>query len=119
MKRRTKIVSARRADDEFMIRDEPPLGSLQARTLKKLDMLKADAFGYRVLTELMQDSGQYMDPAQVYSAIRKMLEKGYIEAVGTRIERRGPPQKIYKLTEAGRAALKMTKAYHKALSESL
>ena len=123
--KRIRGVTARRTDDQLMLRDEPPLGSLQAKILKKLDLLKAEAFGYRVLVELLRErelareGRYYIDPAQVYSSMRKMVEKGYIEQVGTKIEKRGPPQKIYRLTESGRAALKITKAYHQALGEYL
>ena len=117
VKGKRKSVLPLREDDKLMERDEPPLGSLQARILKKLDVLKADAFGYRVLVELMRE--KRVDPAQVYTSIRKMVDKKYIEQTGTRAEGRGPPQKIYKLTDAGREALKLTKEYHKTLSDYL
>lgn len=119
VKRKQKSVLPLRRDDKLMTRDEPPLGSLQAKILKKLDLLKSEAFGYRVLVDLMQESQQYVDPAQVYTSIRKMLDKGYVEQTGTRAEGRGPPQKIYRLTEAGREALRITKEYHRSLSNYL
>ena len=99
--------------------DEPPLGHLQALILDKLDELGTDAFGYRVLEELSLEAGNaWIDPATVYGTLRSLKGKHrYIEKVGTRVSPRGgPPMKIYRVTQAGRAALKATWAHHRALT---
>src|SRR5690349_22052488 len=88
--------------------DDPVLGHLQALVLKKLDELGPDAFGYNVLQQLSIDCGAWIDHSQIYSAIRRFLDKDppLIEHIDTRPQKRGPPLKIYKLTPAGRAVLK-------------
>jgi DNA-binding PadR family transcriptional regulator len=103
-------------------REEPPLGSLQAMILKKMDELGDEAFGYKVLEELMVETGEWFDPSLVYGTIRKMADKQrkFIEHVGRRRSPDGgPPLKIYRVTAAGRAAIKATAAYHRALADFL
>jgi len=51
--------------------------------------------------------------------IRKVVDKGYGEQAGTRAEGRRPPQKIHNRTEARREALRLTKEYHRSLSNYL
>jgi DNA-binding PadR family transcriptional regulator len=102
--------------------DEPPLGHLQALIMKKLDDLGSEAFGYNVLEQLSLETGVWIDPSQIYSAIRRLVseEKKYIELIETRPSPDGgPPLKIYKLSAAGRAALKATLAHHRAVAEYL
>lgn len=101
---------------------EPPMGYLQAVILKKLDQLGDDAFGYKVLEELMLDTGEWIDPSQVYGSMRKMMDekRKFIEYVGTRRSPDGgPPLKIYRVTAAGRAAIKAAGAHHRALADYL
>ena len=103
-------------------RVEPPLGALQAMVLKKMDELGDEAFGYKVLEELMLETGEWFDPSLIYGTIRKLVDKdrGFIEYVGTRPSPDGgPPLKMYKMTAAGRAAIKATAAHHRALADFL
>jgi DNA-binding PadR family transcriptional regulator len=106
---------------EVALLDEPPLGHLQALILKKFEELGPEAFGYNVLEQLSVESGVWIDHSQIYSSIRRFLERKppLIELVGERKQRRGPPLKIYKLTAAGRAALKSTTAHYRAVADYL
>ena len=96
------------------------MGHLQAIILKKLDQLGEEAFGFNVVEKLSLETGVWIDPSQVYASIRKLLDekKKFIEHVDTRrSEDGGPPLKIYKLTAAGRAALKSVAAHHQAVAD--
>jgi DNA-binding PadR family transcriptional regulator len=116
----TKLVGlSPRMSREVPLLDEPPLGHLQAIILKKLDDLGDEAFGYNVLEQLSIESAVWMDHAQIYSSIRRLLDKELIALVAKRHQRRGPPLKIYKLTAAGRVALKSTTAHYRAVAEYL
>jgi DNA-binding PadR family transcriptional regulator len=111
-----------RAKQTVPVLDEPPLGHLQALILKKLDELGSEAFGYNVLEQLSLETLVWIDPSAIYSAIRRMSseEKGYIELVEERKSPQGgPPLKIYKLTAAGRAALKTTTEHYRAVANYL
>jgi DNA-binding PadR family transcriptional regulator len=101
--------------------DDPPLGHLQALILKTLDDLGSDAFGYGALEKLSIESGVWIDHSQIYATIRRFLNRDppLIEHVTTREQKRGPPLKIYKLTVAGRAALKATAVHYRAVSDFL
>jgi DNA-binding PadR family transcriptional regulator len=99
--------------------DEPPVGHLQALVLHKLDRLGKNAYGYKVLEGLSIDSGVWIDHVQIYTTIRKLLDKELIELAETRPQKGGPPVKVYKLTAAGRAALKAVTAHHTALADQL
>jgi DNA-binding PadR family transcriptional regulator len=90
--------------------------------LKKLDELGSEAFGYNVLEQLSLETLVWIDPSAIYSAIRRMSspEKGYIELVEERNSPQGgPPLKIYRLTSAGRAALKTTAEHYRAVADYL
>src|SRR5262249_5892953 len=103
-------------------RDEPPLGALQATILKRMDELGDEAFGYKGLEELRLETGEWSDPSLVYGNIRKMADNGhkFLESAGTRPSPDGgPPLKIYTVTAAGRAAIKSTAAYYRAVAERL
>jgi DNA-binding PadR family transcriptional regulator len=110
-----------RAAREIALLDEAPLGHLQALVLKKLDDLKSEAFGYNVLEQLSIDSGVWIDHSQIYTTIRRFLDRkpALIEKVAERAQPRGPKLKIYKLTAAGRAALKSTTAHYRAVADYL
>lgn len=114
---------APRAGQNVPLLDDPPIGHLQAVILKKLDDLGRDAFGYNVLEELSIECGVWIDHSQIYSSIRKLLKRDpepFIEHVETRPSADGgPPLKVYRLTAAGRVALKTTAAHHQAVGEYL
>jgi len=121
--RTTKFgIIATRAKGSAPLVDEPPLGHLQALILKKVSELGSEAYGYRILTELCKDTKVWIDVSQIYGGLRRLSadDKKYVELVGERpSEGGGPPMKIYKLTAAGRAALKATAAHYKALAKYL
>jgi DNA-binding PadR family transcriptional regulator len=111
-----------RAGHEVPLLDEPPIGHLQALVLKKLYELDSDAYGYKVLEQLSVDTGVWIDVSQVYACIRKLADKDPALIKQTETRRSpdgGPPLKIYKLTAAGRAALKATAAHHRAVADFL
>lgn len=112
---------APRSSHHVPMLDDPPLGHLQAIVAKKMDELGKDASGFKVIEELSVETGVWIDPSQVYASIRKLEgKKGFIERVATRrSEDGGPPLKIYRLTAAGRAALKAVTAHHRAVAEYL
>jgi len=102
-------------------REEPPLGALQAYILQKMDEL-GETFGYKVLEEMMLETGEWFDPSLVYGSIRKMADKEhkFLEPTGTRRSPDGgPPLKMYRVTAAGRAAIKATAAYYRAVADRL
>lgn len=103
-------------------REEPPLGVLQAMILKKMDELGDEAFGFKALEALMLETGEWFDPSLVYGSIRKLADKErkFLEPAGTRRSPDGgPPLKMYRVTAAGRAAIKATAAYHRAVADRL
>ena len=109
-----------RASQDVPLLDDPPLGHLQAIILKKLDDLGKEAFGFNAIEQLSIETGVWIDPSQVYASIRKLVDKEYIEHIETRRSPDGgPPLKIYRLTAAGRAALKSVAAHHQAVADYL
>jgi DNA-binding PadR family transcriptional regulator len=97
-----------------------PLSLMRAKVLKQVELLGEDAFGYRVLQVLMQQTGQWIDPSQVYGTLRGLEHDMLIAYSHTRpSSERGPPMKVFKLTPAGRASLEATAAYHRGLFEYL
>ena len=107
-----------RASQDVPLLDDPPMGHLQAIILKKLDDLGREAFGFNAIEQLSLETGVWIDPSQIYASIRKLNEKEFIEHSGTRRSRDGgPPVKIYKLTAAGRAALRTVAAHHQAVAD--
>jgi DNA-binding PadR family transcriptional regulator len=111
----------RRSDRKVLELDEPPLSHLQAIIAKKLDELGEVAFGYNVLEKLSREFGVWIDSSQVYTNIRKLnIDKDFIEHVTTRpVAGGGPAVKIYRLTTAGREALRSTAAHYRAVAEFL
>lgn len=110
----------RRQKGQSPNRDEAPLGALLARILKKLQQLDKEAFAYRVLGDLMierarQPNAIRIDASQVYTSIYKLIDRGFVEPAGVRTDRRGPPQKLYRVTPAGETALEETIEYHQKL----
>lgn len=102
-------------------REEPPLGALQAYILKKMDEL-GETFGFKVLEEMMLETGEWFDPSLVYGNIRKMSAKElkYLEFAGMqRSQDGGPPLKMYRVTSNGRAAIRATASYHDAMKNRL
>lgn len=98
---------------------EPPLGHLQAVIISKFEKLGRDAYGYKLLEEVSRESGSWSNPTQIYTAIRNLANKTptpYLEHSETRDSKDGgPPFKVYKVTPAGRAALKETIAHYRAI----
>lgn len=103
------------------VRDEPPLGSMRGKVLLKVLQLRSEAYGYKVLEGLMEDardSKAWIDPAQVYTSLKKLLDVNYIEkADSSRVEKRGPPAKVYRVTREGLAALQATSDYHQMYAD--
>jgi DNA-binding PadR family transcriptional regulator len=99
--------------------DDPPLGHLQALVLHKLATLGRDAYGFKVLESLSGDAGVWLDAPDVYLAIRKLVGKDLIKLVETRSQGGGAPVKVYEITVAGEAALKITTAHHRAVADQL
>jgi DNA-binding PadR family transcriptional regulator len=100
-------------------RQEPPLGVLQAYILQKMDELR-ETFGYKLLEEMISETGEWFDPSLVYGNLRKMSAQKFLESAGTRPSPEGgPPLKMYRVTAAGRAAIKATAAYHRAVGARL
>jgi DNA-binding PadR family transcriptional regulator len=100
--------------------DQPPLGHLQAMILKTIDDLGDDASGVEVVETLALRRKVQVDDSQVYASIRKLANAEYIEHTTERKEaRRGPPLKLYKLTAAGREALKLTEAHFREVGAYL
>ena len=93
---------------------EPPLGHLQFLVLHKLEELE-EAHGYNVLEQLCMESGVWIDTAAIYGTIRKLFDRELITEAGTRKQRGAPPFKMYKVTAAGRAALKATIEHYQAI----
>jgi hypothetical protein len=114
---------ARRSKKRKPLREEPQLGILPARILKMMDVLGNEASGHKVLEGLMvKKTGEWLNPSLVYGIIRKLANKQqqFLKYVGTRRSPLGgPPLKIYRVTAAGRTAIKVTAAYHRGVVEEL
>ncbi len=118
IKARTGI--KRRGERQVPLLDEPPVGFMQAIVLKLLDEMGPEqAYGYNVLEHITLETGVWIDPGLVYGSIRKLLDKELIEENGTRPQPNGPPLKLYKVSAAGRAALKSAFAHYQALADFL
>lgn len=114
-----KRALSRRADLPVVLIDDPPLGHLQAIVAKKLDELGSEAYGFNVLEQLTLETGVWIEHSQIYGSIKKLVGSKYIEHIETRAQAGTPPLKIYRLTAAGRAALKSTAAHHRAVADYL
>jgi DNA-binding PadR family transcriptional regulator len=113
-------VLSRRANRSVVVLDEPPLSHLQALILKKLDDLGDEAYGYKVIEGLSLETGVWLDPSQVYTNIKKMSGKGFLAKPDVRQPPEGgPPVKVYKLTPAGRDALRSTAEHYQAVADYL
>jgi len=102
--------------------DDAPLGPLQARIVGNVLALgELESFGYRLLEEVMAETGKWIDPPAVYSNIYKLLkpERGVLERAEAQYIRRGPPLKPFRVTAKGVEALQETIAYHKKLVADL
>lgn len=100
--------------------DTPPLGHLQALITKTLDELGPEASGIKVVERLCLKTGGWVDHAQIYGAIRRLEENDIIAQVATRpTKKRGAPEKIFKVTAAGRTAMKETLEHYVALADAL
>jgi DNA-binding PadR family transcriptional regulator len=60
-----------------------------------------------------------IDHSQIYSSIRRFLDRKIIVQIEARRQERGPRLKIYKLTEAGRGELNSTAAHYRAVANYL
>lgn len=110
----------RRSNRKVVELDEPPLSHLQAIIAKRLDELGEAAFGYNVLEQLSREFGVWIDSSQIYTNIRKLSDKKFIEHVETRaVAGGGPAVKIYRATAAGSEALEATAAHYRAVAEFL
>lgn len=83
----------------------------------------ADRHGYSILQEIAERTGGVvrMSPSTLYSAIKRLLEAGYIEE----LEERPDPahdderRRYYRLAKAGRrAAMDEARQWEKALSDA-
>ena len=101
--------------------DDPEIGHLQGLVLKTLEDLGSEAYGYNAVKYMSQHFGVWLDVSQIYTSIRKLLNKKpepLVELVAERASPDGgPPFKIYKLTSAGRAVLKSVGAHHRAVAD--
>jgi DNA-binding PadR family transcriptional regulator len=105
-----------------LLLEEPELSHLQALILKKFDDLGEEAYGYKVIEGLSLETGVWLDPSQVYTNVKKMSDggKGFLAKPDVRqLPEGGPPVKVYKLTAAGRAALKSTAEHYQAVADYL
>jgi DNA-binding PadR family transcriptional regulator len=92
---------------------------LQAYILQKTDEL-GETFGYKLLEEMISETGEWFDPSLVYGSLRKLAKQKFLEPTGTRASPEGgPPLKMYRVTAAGRAAIKATAEYHRAVGTRL
>ena len=99
--------------------DAPPLGHLQLEVLILLDQLGDEASGSAVLERLSAEAKTWIDHAKVFSTIRALQadDKAFIKFHCTRrSEAGGPPLKIYKVTDDGRAAIERTMAHFTAVA---
>jgi hypothetical protein len=57
--------------------DRGELGQRQALILKKLDDLGDEGYGHNVIEQLSLDIGVRLDRSQIYTGIRKLLQKAF------------------------------------------
>jgi PadR family transcriptional regulator, regulatory protein AphA len=71
-----------------------------------LGMLRTPASGYDLRTGFAQSIGHFWaaELSQIYPTLKRLEQRGLLQSE-TRPSERGPPRKVYALTDAGRAEL--------------
>ena len=100
--------------------EKPDFGHLQAIVCKTIDRLGSEAHGAGVIQALVRETSVWIDPSPIYTVIRNLHMNGYLTSPALRDSTGGgPPLKVYKLTEKGRAAIKATAKHYRAVADYL
>lgn len=92
------------------------LGTVQVWILKVIEADAGRAYGTAITETLSEFTGRAMADAQVYMALRRLEQRGFISAKaddlpsGPSVRSRGRPRKVYELTASGKRALESVDA---------
>jgi len=64
------------------------------------------AHGYTMMDQLAEFGLEDTDPSALYRALRDMEERGWVTSLWEEEETRGPPRRVYQLTELGDEVLR-------------
>jgi DNA-binding PadR family transcriptional regulator len=97
--------------------DEPPLGYVQFIVLTALEKLGPDkASGAAVIDKISSDLKGAVQPALIYTAIRKLVVRRFIFETGKVEPGTHPPRKLYRVTPEGSAARKATADHYQEMA---
>jgi DNA-binding PadR family transcriptional regulator len=97
--------------------DEPPLGYVQFIVLNALEKLgPKKASGAAVIDKISSDLKGAVQPALIYTAIRKLAARKLIQDTGEVEPGTHPPRKLYKVTGAGTDARQATADHYKEMA---
>lgn len=102
-----------------LVLTEPELGHIKLLVLDTIARLGADASARGVHQMLSDLAGPELDHAQVYVAIRRLDDLGFIAKTDMQRSESGPPRQLFAITTNGRAALRAGIAHHKELARFL
>jgi len=92
------------------------LGPFQITIMQLILALGVDAYAREIMRSLSKRwSGAPVYEAQVYGAIRRLSQRGFIALKETRVVRSSPPLKVYCVTSDGERALLAAEAHYAAL----
>lgn len=96
--------------------DAPPMGHFMLAVLFAVDQLDK-ACGITILDYLIAESRSHdVSHAQIYGALRKLVDAKYISSAGEFSNGTGsPPLKLYSITAAGREALRKTVEHYSSV----
>lgn len=88
------------------------LGEFEQMLLLAVMRLEDEAYGVRLMQELEDRAGRSVSRGSVYITLDRMEEKGWIssEMSESRPERGGRPRRIVRVTPAGLAVLRKSRA---------
>jgi len=66
---------------------------------------ESPAHGYTLLGRMAEFDLDFLDPAVIYRALRKMEKQGWVTSTWEEEETQGPPRRVYAITPAGEEVL--------------
>jgi DNA-binding PadR family transcriptional regulator len=100
---------------------EDPLGSLEHIVLLAVMRLGREAYGMTVRREIEAATGRDLSIGAVYATLGRLELKGYVSSVEGEptAERGGRAKRFFRLTPAGKSALRATRQILQRLSAGL
>jgi len=88
------------------------LGKMQLDILQAVSRLENEdrAYGLRIAEELVRQTGRFVNPAQVFITLKRLVVRRLIVQEGVRIEEGLPKMKLYQVTDLGVETLRAYRA---------